>query len=113
MLIYKNQSIIFNITLNGKISAEVYSENVFFPHQLRPFVTNTRSQKWLAGDNLQTGSVDVYRCMANCNDTGLPLYIGNYASYNDVITSDDIILPANFKQFYGRHIKIAYNNVSL
>ena len=56
--------------------------------------------------------VHVHRCMSDCHKREALSYLGPFKTYDEVINSDDVILPAVFQQLYGRHLVIAYASVS-
>ena len=57
-------------------------------------------------------TIGIYRCMTDCHQRETLTHVGNYYSSQDILACNELIMPAYFKQFYGRHLKIAYKEVS-
>jgi len=49
--------------------------------------------------------------MSDCQRRETVSHVGNFCSGDEVVTSGEVIMPARFRQFYGRHLRIGFKEV--
>ncbi|KAK2139610.1 hypothetical protein LSH36_1693g00000 [Paralvinella palmiformis] len=76
----------------------------FVPQTMDEYLAN-----WMNGKPKGSTTIGIYRCMTDCHQRETLTHVGNYYSSQDIVACNEVIMPAYFKQFYGRHLKIAYN----